>query len=386
MNYLGIHKKRRVDSGQLDGMRLREKQLRAEVSTAAINQSSEYACRERPDPVELLSRNYRSTFDLVGREKAAQLSQKEQSDAKPHDSAREGTEQLTSDGGGLAEERKRHDFPEYSHSGRQLAEGNFCDRFSENAFRGGKLAGAVLAGQGRNMFITCVERALTVDKASNEKQRKLLGGSAFSRNVFGQPACVTANRDVRSAVGIAVDAVHGASRVLDIFRELTENSGAMQDHYLELYGVNTLKSTYPFLCTDSDKALISRYKGQLKALENDKSPQAALERQSVSSALKKAEAVLNKKEAEKRNFLTQLAEMQNNAREAEKIFSADDFAETVLEEIEAAQSDTPPDGNRRRRKSLNEVTSNEPGSVPAEQTPAGSAEQAGETDSEKLRE
>lgn len=387
MGYIGVQKRRRAELGQPDGMRLREKQLRAEISTAAAVNSPEYAGRENPDPVELLNEKYRSTFDLVGREKAAQLAGKERCDLQEY-GARDGdtgnsTEQENPEEYSASGLRKRHDFPEYTHSGRQLAEGDFCDRFSENAFRGGRLAGAVLSGQGRTMFVTCVERALTVDKASNEKQRKLLGGSAFRGSVDGQPASVMANRDVRSAVGIAVDAVHGASRVLDIFRQLAEDSGALQADRLELYGVDTLQSTYPFLCTQSDKSLIERYKSRLKELENDKSPGAAQDRQSLSSALKKAEAVLNKKEAEKRNFLTQLTGMQNNAREAEKLFSSDGFAETVLEEIEERQSDTPPDNNKRRRKSLNEVITNEQWSAPAEQTPTDAAEP---TISEKERE
>lgn len=388
MEQISLRRKRRTDSGQTDGMRLREKQLRAEISTASVNQSSEYSGRETPDPIGLLSQNYRNTFDLVGREKAAQLAGKERGEDRDAASAREDTaganterESVSEDS--IAEKRRRHDSPQYSHSGRQLAEGGFCDRFSENAFRGGKLAGAVLAGQGRNMFITCVDRALTVDKASNEKQRKLLGASAFSKKVGGKPASVMANRDVRSAVGIAVDAVQGASRVLDIFRGLAEDPGSFQEDYLEMYGVHTLEKTYPFLRTDSDKALINKYKSRLKTLENDKSADAAQERQSISSALKKAEAILNKKEAEKRNFLTQLSKMQNNAREAEKLFSSEGFAETVLEEIESGQNDVPPDDNRRRRRSLNEVTDNEQGTVTTEQETTTAAEQA---DAENIRE
>ncbi|MGN1340083.1 MAG: hypothetical protein ACI4WS_07310 [Oscillospiraceae bacterium] len=390
MDYIGIKKKRRVDAGKLDGMRLREKQLRAEISSAAGTSSPEFAGQEKPDPIELLSLNYRNTFDMVGKQHAAELSGRESGEMQ-----RSGAESVYGESfrserregdNGLSGLRRRHDFPEYSHSGRQLAEGRFCDRFSDNAFRGGRLAGAVLEGQGRNMFITCVERALTVDKASNEKQRKLLGASAFGRKLDSQPASVMFNRDIKSAVGVAVDAIHGASRVFNVFKGLADGTGALQSNPLEMRGVDTIRSTYPFLSTDSDKALISRYKSRVRALEQENTPEAAREKQSIESALKKAEAVLARKEAEKRKFLSQLTEMQSNAREAEKLFTSEDFARTVLEEIEAKQTDAPPDGSGRRRRSLNEEIPNEQGNASAEQTPADTADAAGPAGAELQRE
>lgn len=356
MDHIGIHKKRRASGDRLSGIRQREKQLRKEVSAAAGIGSA-----EQTDPINLLIRDYSKTFDAVGKAKASKMSgkeaEREHKDGEPAPERQaEGAAVQNSVPAGL---RKKHDFPEYTHSERALSEGSFCDRFSANAFRGGKLAGAVLEGQAKNMFITCVSRARTVRAPFNEKQRKILGATAVERSVDGQPASVMFNRDVRSAVGIAVDAVQGASRVLDIFRGLAEGTGAIQDNPLEIRDVDTIGNAYPFLSTDGDKALIQKYRQQIKALEQDNSPEAEAERQSVGSALRKAEAVLERKETEKRKFLTKLTEMQNNAREAEKLFTAEGFAETVIEEIEEMQSDVPPDDGRgRRRRTLDRETVN----------------------------
>lgn len=375
MEHIGIHKKRRASGDRLSGVRSREKQLRSEISAAAGIGGT-----EQTDPIGLLIRNYSSTFDAVGKAKAAEMAGKGTDRTRP--GGETPPEAQSQDGAAMQNNitpalRKKHDFPEYSHSERALTDGSFCDRFSSNAFRGGRLAGAVLEGQAKNMFITCVARSRTVSAPFNEKQRKILGATAVERSVDGQPASVVFNRDVRSAVGIAVNAVQGASRVLDIFKGLAEGTGAVQDNPLEIRNVDTISGAYPFLSTDSDKALIRRYKQRLKALEQDNSADAQSERQSVGSALKKAEAVLERKEAEKRKFLTKLTEMQNNAREAERLFTAEGFAETIIEEIEEMQTAAPPDDGRgrgRRRRTLDRESENGTENSVSEQT---SAEPAG---------
>lgn len=377
MDHIGIKKKQKGIGDRQSGMRSREKRLRAEVSAAAG-----FGSAEKTDPVQLLTQNYRQTFDAAGKARAAELSnqrsgalQRDDLSASGSSSGRDTAERNSSDNtiSGL---RKKHDFPEYSHSERQLSEGSFCDRFSANAFRGGKLAGAVLEGQAKNMFITCVQRARTVRPPSNDKQRKILGSSAVERGVDGEPASVVFNRDIRSAVGIAVDAVHGASRVFDIFKDIADGTGDLQDNPLEIRGVGTIRSVYPFLSTEADKSLIQKYRSRLKSLENDNSAEAAQEKQSIGSALKKAEAVLERKEAEKRKFLTKLSEMQSNAREAENLFSSEGFAEAVQEEIEATLPADPPDDNRRRRRTIDQERVNGPETASTEQAAAEPADTA----------
>ena len=105
------------------------------------------------------------------------------------------------------------------------------------------------------------------------------------------------------------------------------------------------------MVTKKDKALIDSYKQRLKQLEGDNSQEAARSRKTLEWALKKESAVLARKKAEQRRFLTVLDGMLGNVREAEKIFSADGFAESVLEEIERLNTEEPPDDPNKERQS-----------------------------------
>lgn len=349
-----LQKRRRSDLVRDKSMARKERQLRAEISSAAgLGAGS-------ADPVMLMTQSYKQSFDAVGKARAAQIS--ESSETREEDGSEVREKAGESDNGGgelLREHRQRHDFPEYRHSRRRLEQGGFCERFSETAFRGGRLAGAVLRGEAKNMFITCVARTKKSSGPQNEKQRSIIGETAVEKDIDAQPAKAVFNRDVRSAVGIAVDAIHGAGRVLEIFRCLVEGSEEFQDNWLDLREVGTLRQLYPFLDTRGDKALIERYSERIKQLENDSSPQSQTEKRSLESALNKARGVLDRKQNEQRKFLTQLNYMQNRAREAERLFTSDGFADSVLEEIEEREAAAPPDdnnggkGRNRRRRSLN---------------------------------
>ena len=326
-----LQKKRRTDIAPDSSMVKKEERLKAEIaSTAGLGGG-------KTDPVSLMTKSYKQSFDAVGKARAEELAAK--SSKRKNDIQVKGTEVQSAN-------RKKHDFPEYSHSKRQLEQGDFCSRFSAVAFRGGMLAGAVLEGQAKNMFISCAARAKGIPDLQNEKQRRVLAETAIEKNVDAQPAKVVFNRDVRSAVGIAVDAIHGAGRVLDIFRKLAEGSGELQDNRLEMHEVNTIRQLYPFLSTDGDKALIKKYSEKIKLLENDNSDEAQREKKSMESALKKAQGVLDRKQSEQRQFLTQLNFMQSRAREAERLFTSESFAETVTEEIEAAVASDPPEDKK----------------------------------------
>ena len=337
MGLVALRKKRRTDTAPNTGMAVREKQLKAEIASAAGLSGG------KTDPVVLLMQSYKQRFDAVGSARAAELDGK---NTEPKQAADQNMKTGELDGA-----RKKHDFPEYTHSRRQIEQGDFCNRFSAVAFRGGTLAGAILEGQAKNMFISCAVRSKSTSVP--EKQKGILGESAIEKSIDAQPAKAVFNRDIRSAVGITVDAIHGAGRVLDIFKSLAEDSEELQDDCSELRDIGTVKQLYPFLSTQSDKALIEKYSTQIKLLENDDSPEARMERSSLEWALKKAQGVLNRKQSEQRNFLTLLNLMQNRAREAERLFTSEGFAETVAEEIEIVMAEPPDDGSGRKRRSLN---------------------------------
>ena len=68
MDHIGIKKKQKGIGDRQSGMRSREKRLRAEVSAAAG-----FGSTEKTDPVQLLTQNYRQTFDAAGKARAAEL-------------------------------------------------------------------------------------------------------------------------------------------------------------------------------------------------------------------------------------------------------------------------------------------------------------------------
>lgn len=354
-------KKRSADPVRDRSMARKERQLRAEISSSAgLNSKSS-------DPITLLTKSYKQTFDAVGRSRASEMT----GGSKSHEKAEKDGSEVQKKGdpetnySEIGVRRRRRDFGAYRHSRRRLEERSFCEQFSDTAFRGGRLAGAVLSGEARNMFISCVARTQNSPGPQNEKQRGIIGDTAIEKDIESQPAKVIFNRDVRSAVGIAVDAIHGADRVLEIFRSFVKGSDELQDNHLEKRNVQTMKQIYPFLDTRGDKALIERYSEKIKQLEGDGSPRTIAERKSLESALNKAQSVLDRKQAEQRRFLTQLELMQSRAREAEQLFTSESFVDTVIEESEALSEASPPDdndnndnnknGKPRRRRSLNDI-------------------------------
>ena len=117
---------------------------------------------------------------------------------------------------------------------------------------------------------------------------------------------------------------------------------------MEHYNIETMKTVYPYLVTAKDKAQLSEYNSQLKALEGDNSPDGIQRRRTLEWARDRQKAMLERKAAEQRRLLTVLTSAQANVKAAEKLFSSDGFAESVVEEIDRLQEDIPPDDNNNR--------------------------------------
>lgn len=294
------------------------------------------------DPVYALTNAFSKRFDALGKYYAGKMAQ--DNALEKNDSMQPTSEKDSSE----TEKRALNDSPEYVHSRRELDECQFADRFSSYAFRGGKLATAVMAGQGKQMFTVCLSRALGRSYQGGERQTKLLSGSAPERQVGNMSSSVRFNRDAQSAVSIVTDAVRGSSRLLELFEKLADDSGQLTDTPLEMNKIDTLRMTMPFLRTTDDRAAIISCRERLRELENDASPGAAQTARLLRSALVKQTAVLNRKEEQKRSFLTILSEVSRNVREAEKLFSSGGFAEQALNSAEELMEDLPPDDGKRR--------------------------------------
>lgn len=323
-----------------NGIRQTDRLLRSCINAAAGIRGSVDI-----NPVNMVARCFQRNFDMIGKIRAAEMSGEGRKQTPDTQQSGQSGTCRSPDKRDINERRRLLDTTENR---------GFRGIFSSYAFRGGKLAGAVLNGDARTVFITCIQRANGIPDASNEKRRRLLETSSEAK-IAGKRASVTFNHDVYSAVGITVDAICGASEIFTVFRDLAEDGEELRNSSPVQRNINTIAALYPFLKTNGDKAVIAKYKSRLKALEGAQGSENIAERQRLTAALNKATAVLERKAAEQRKFLTIISTMQNRALEAKKLFTSKRFAETVIEEIKQAQSEVPPDdGNdKRRRRSLN---------------------------------
>ncbi len=303
------------------------------------------------DPVYQLSQSFITQFDAAGKQINSLRRSRNDETAETAENTEEGSsgEQLT-----VEQLRKRHDSPVYRHSEKQLKDGDFCDRFSSEAFNHGTLAASVMAGKGKECLASCFRRAGTVSAAGGERGKKVIESNAESFSVDNRSAAVKFNRQsVHTAVGITVDAIKSSSKIFDIFRELVNDDGMRAESCSRRFGANTLNDLYPFLRTRNEELLIERYALRLKALEGNGSEEALSERRAIEQELNKAIAVKQRKISEQRKFLTRLDRIQNNVRKAEKLFSSDGFADRIIEELETENDDDGDNGgNNRNRRTL----------------------------------
>ena len=311
------------------------------------------------DPVYRLIGDFSKQFDAVGRQRAAQLGQTEAQREIPPQNGDEtaqsketaapesSREKLTAD-----ELRRRHDSPVYSHSAKELADGDFYSRFSSHAFRCGTLAASVMAGKGKEMFTTCCRRAGAYAPAGSQHEKKILSAKSTSAKVRNQPATLVFDGEVKAAVGIVVDSIRSASRIFEVFKQTARDDTSHSDNKLQQYGVETMKDLYPFLRQDEDTRLIAEYRGRLKALENDSSPEGLRQKKTLDSALRKAVAVKERKIVEQKRFKALLSRITANVAEAERMFSADGFAEELAAELREMPDLPDGDGDNRNRRTL----------------------------------
>lgn len=308
------------------------------------------------DPLYMLTTSFTNTFDAIGKDNAKKLAgntdEKQQSENKADG---EQEKKGKKDNPSLDELHKKHDSPEYVHSTKELNNGEFADRFSSYAFRGGKLAASVMAGQGKQMFTVCLSRAIGRPYPQGELQKKVKGQSAVNMTVPSSDASVRFNRNAYSAVGIVTDAMKSAGKILEIFRKLAVESRQGTQDPLELRDIGTLGSALPFFDTESDKKLIVQYKERLKQLEGDSDSKSDGMAKLLQSAITKQTAILNKKRQEQRDFLTMIDRITSNLNEAEKLFKSDGFVEQALKDAEELSDELPPDDDKNRRNAAQSV-------------------------------
>ena len=181
-------------------------------------------------------------------------------------------------------------------------------RFASYAFQSGRMAGAVLRGQGEMMLHACLRRAAGRGLPQTEVRRRL-DSLADERPVPQSAARVRFGEDEHSAIAVTLRATTAATRALAAVQKSAKT--------LEGQGVSTMREAFPFLFTQEDRALIAA----LSEKRRNMGQASREEVRAVDRALVRARAVLQKKEQRRGDFLTKLESMLANARAAERLFA-----------------------------------------------------------------
>lgn len=291
-----------------------EQTVRRQLSWAAGAESF-----QNRDPLYHITESFQQTFDAIGRRHGAELADKAASE-----------EDLPS--GEAPDPMSARPF--FEDSGREG--GALLSRFSETAFQRGTLSGAVLRGTGRMMLFSCLKKTVGQSQPDKWQQRKLFQTASPERNVPGHsPDRVLFNRGFTdSAVGLVVDTLRDARRVVDDMTDLVRGGSEMGKS-------GTLLKMYPFLDDSRERELLNQYRRQLAGLRPG-DPTASV----LHNAIVRAEALIAKKAQMKLAFINKLRFLSDRATEALAELEASGAAEALYGALREAESaETPEEGD-----------------------------------------
>lgn len=268
------------------------------------------------DPLYHVTESFQQTFDAIGRAKAPKDTGSENSGAQ--------------NSGFYHDDRERY----------------MLRCFSDNAFQRGLLSGAVLRGTGKMMFISCLKKTAGQLEPENVRQRKLFERSGAQRSVPGGfPNKVVLNRGfAKSAVGLVVDVLFDARRVVENMRVLIEKGGHE--------GGDTLRAMYPFLDDRRERRLLEQYYARLKEPEGMTPDEQAV----LQAAAGKTEALKARKARMKQELIDRLRYISGMTAKAIGEFTDPEFIPegTTGGEEPSDHTDAPPDeaGDKPERRTM----------------------------------
>ncbi len=292
------------------------------------------------DPVRHVTENFRQSFDEIGRRHALGLAGRQDggfSGSEAPSRSEQAVPDAESAGPGIYDPKStrqpyRMRYPEYPEMLR-------C--FSETAFQRGTLAGAVMAGTGRMMLVSCIRRAAGGSRPAAGQKRRLFEGG--SRNIPGHTTdSVVFNRGfAESAVGLAVDTLKDARGIVETLAELA--SGGMD----ERDGAGTLRRIYPFLDDSRERRLREQYSVRLKETDDPD------EKHLLQNACIHAGALIEKKAQMRNEFINKLRFIANRSEETLALFETEGFVDSVARDIDASpappleepENENPSDGD-----------------------------------------
>lgn len=281
------------------------------------------------DPIYHITESFRSTFDLSGQSKASQFAEK---NVQSNVGEQEDLDQTT----------VREEFPNDQSTIGEKSRGDFYGRFSEIAFKNGRLASAVLQNDGKTMFVQCMKRALGQSEPTYSMKSKLFSIPSKKAPLIAplknSLAKVVFNRYTNSAIGLVVESILSARQTLQLFERL-----ASDDSEKAVPGMkdNIIRNVYPFLIISQDTERMVEYKEKLRELTllekntGDHKERNEIEGQKavLAAGITKTQGLITRKRQLKNQFFHRLEQLLENSRKEEAVFTAPGFADNVVEEL-----------------------------------------------------
>lgn len=268
-----------------------------------------YACK---DPVYALSESFSQTFDLVGKQAARMVM------------------------GAPVQQMDQQDTDMSSYIANDTSQ--YLQRFTQYAFQNGRLAGAILQGQGRMALHACISRSAGMAGMTDTVMRRRVEANASRRKIQQGVGWVDFGADAHAAVALVADTTRTATQLLEDIRKASNQIEGKQ--------VTTLREIFPFLFDQEDRELIAQLEERRRQMQSRGDVQSAQYR-AVDASLNKARAVLQKKAQMRRAFLDRLDLMLESARAAERMYSDVSFLDTI--EFGSLQTEQPEENNNAEK-------------------------------------
>lgn len=249
-------------------MQIRKNKKAVAASAHAARQTAEESLAwaagteqfSRRDPLYHVTENFQQTFDRIGRSHARALvggfTPEEPEEKTGRETGEKQREKTGAEAGGNAGGREKEQHLRTGNTATALT------RFSDIAFQRGTMSASVLNGTGKMMLVSCLKRTVGESGPKRIQEQGLLDTGSQLRNIPGRsPDQMVFNRSfAKGALGIVVDTVRDARRVVDSMTDMARGTGE-----LETEDGGTLRTMYPFLDTSRDLALEAEYREKLAA-------------------------------------------------------------------------------------------------------------------------
>ena len=263
------------------------------------------------DPLYHVTESFQQSFDRIGRSHAAAVAAGFHEETE--ETASEEKDRLNT---GEKREPKQKD----EKSSEQSALGKASDndarqrpkeetspltRFSDIAFQRGKMSASVLNGTGKMMLVSCMKRT-AFESAPKLQQQSISKTGSITRAIPGHaPDRLVFNRGfARSALGIVVDTLKDARRVVESMTDIARGAGETPESDRA-----ALYKLYPFLDDSRDAALESEYRAKLAACKDER------EKPVLQNALVRTLSLRAKKAQMKNEFINKLRFISDRATE-----------------------------------------------------------------------